>query len=89
MGLGVFGTGGGRLSGFEPTSGRGGGIRFRGGSGGPLRWPGEGTGNLPGPLGGEKGLADAGLPPGCGIGGRLPPESLSLLAVDLSLGIPA
>lgn len=74
-GLGVFGTGGGRLSGFEPTSGLGGGILFLGGSGGPLLWPGEGAGNLPGPLGGEKGLADVALPPGGKIGGRLPPES--------------
>lgn len=75
MGLGVFGTGGGRLSGFEPTSGLGGGIRFLGGSGGPLLCPGEGAGNRPGPLGGEKGLADVALPPGGKIGGRLPPES--------------
>ena len=75
MGLGVLGTGGGTLSGFEPTSGLGGGIRFLWGSGGPLLWPGEGTGNLPRPLGGEKGLADVALPPGGKIGGRLPPES--------------
>lgn len=71
----MLGTGGGRLSGFEPTSGLGGGIRFLGGSGGPVLWPGEGTGNLPGPLGGTKGLADVDLPPGGKIGGRLPPES--------------
>lgn len=63
------------LSGFAPTSGLGGGIRFLCGSGGPLLWPGEGTGNLPGPLGGEKGLADVDLPPGGKTGGRLPPES--------------
>lgn len=75
MGLGVLGTGGGTLSGFEPTSGLGGGIRILWGSGGPLLWPGEDTGNLPGPLGDEKGLADVALPPGGKIGGRLPPES--------------
>lgn len=75
-GRGVLGTGGGAaLSGLEPTSGRGGGIRFLWGSGGPLRWPGAGTGNRPGPLGGEKGLADVALAPGGRIGGRLPPES--------------
>lgn len=75
MGLGVLGTGGGTLSGFEPTSGLGGGIRFLWDSGGPLLWPGAGTGNLPGPLGGVKGLADVALPPGGKIGGRPPPES--------------
>lgn len=75
MGRGVFGTGGATLSGLAPTSGLGGGIRFLWGSGGPLLWPGEGTGNLPGPPGGEKGLADVALAPGGKIGGRLPPES--------------
>lgn len=74
-GLGVLGTGGAALSGLEPTSGRGGGMRFLWGSGGPLLWPGDGTGNRPGPLGGEKGLADVALAPGGKIGGRLPPES--------------
>lgn len=34
-------------------------------------------------------MADVDLAPGGKIGGRLPPESLSLLAVDLSFGIPA
>lgn len=68
-GLGVLGTGGATLS------GRGGGMRFLCGSGGPLLWPGEGTGNRPGPLGGEKGLADVALAPGGKTGGRLPPES--------------
>ena len=75
LGLGVLGTGGGMLSGFAPTSGLGGGIRFLWGSGGPLLWPAGGTGNLPGPLGGVKGLADVALPPGGKIGGRLPPDS--------------
>lgn len=89
-GLGVLGTGGAPPSGLAPTSGRGGGMRFLWGSGGPLLWPAAGPGNRPAPLpGGEKGLADVALAPGGKIGGRLPPESLSLLAVDLSLGIPA
>lgn len=87
-GLGVFGTGGGPVSGLEPKSGLGGGIRFLCGSGAVLLCPKEGPGNLPTAPGGEKGLADVVLPPGGSMGGLFPPESVSRFAADLSFGIP-